>query len=57
MENKIKVQNARLGADLQISVPNSDYAVSVTNNRAQYYSEQAKRYRDEAKTSRDEAKY
>lgn len=57
MENKIKVQNANLGAGMQISVANTDYAVSVTNNRAQYYAEQAKKYRDDAKNCRDEAKY
>ena len=54
---KIKVQSASLTNTMQISIGNSEYAVSVTNNRAQYYSEQAKKYRDEAKTSRDEAKY
>lgn len=54
---KIKVQSVNSTNSMQISVGSSDYAVSVTNNRAQYYSEQAKKYRDEAKTSRDEAKY
>lgn len=54
---KIKVQSVNSTNTMQVSVGNSDYAVSVTNNRAQYYSEQAKKYRDEAKISRDEAKY
>lgn len=54
---KIKVQSVNSTNSMQISVGSSDYAVSVTNNRAQYYSEQAKKYRDEAKISRDEAKY
>lgn len=54
---KIKVQRVNSANSMQIAVGNSDYAVTVTNNRAEYFSEQAKKYRDEAKISRDEAKY
>ena len=59
MENKniIKVYTSSAGAELMISAPATKQVVSATNNRAQYFAEQAKKYRDEAKAHRDNAKF
>lgn len=60
MENKkniIKVYTTSNGAELNISSPSTKQVISATNNRAQYFAEQAKKYRDEAKLHRDNAKY
>lgn len=55
--NTIKVYTSSSGAELNISAPSTKQVISATNNRAQYYAEQAKKYRDEAKLHRDNAKY
>ena len=60
MENKknsIKVYTSGSGAELNISAPSIKQVISATNNKAQYYAEQAMKYRDEAKAHRDNAKY
>ena len=58
MDKKIiKVYTTSNGAELNISAPSIKQTISATNNRAQYYSEQAKKYRDEAKYHRDNAQY
>lgn len=56
-KNTIKVYTTSSGAELNISAPSTKQVISATNNRAQYFAEQAKKYRDEAKTYRDNAKY
>lgn len=56
-KNKIKVYTTSSGAELNISAPSTKQVISATNNRAQYFAEQAKKYRDEAKLHRDNAKY
>ena len=56
-KNVIKVQAKSNGAELNISAPSIKQTISATNNRAQYFAEQAKKYCDEAKTHRDNAKY
>ena len=56
-KNKIKVYTASNGAELTISAPSTKQVISATNNKAQYYAEQAKNYRDEAKLHRDNAKF
>ena len=55
--NTIKIYTTSSGAELSISAPSTKQIISATNNRAQYYAEQAKLYRDEAKLHRDNAKY
>lgn len=56
-KNTIKVYTTSSGAELNISAPSTKQVISATNNRAQYFAEQAKKYRDEARTHRDNAKY
>lgn len=56
-KNEIKVYTTSNGAELNISAPSTKQVISATNNRAQYFAEQAKKYRDEAKLHRDNAKY
>ncbi|MBQ7764997.1 hypothetical protein IJ384_06510, partial [bacterium] len=56
-KNIIKVHAKSNGAELNISAPSIKQAISATNNRAQYFAEQAKKYSDEAKSYRDNAKY
>ncbi len=56
-KNTIKVYTTSSGAELNISAPSTKQVISATNNRAQYFAEQAKKYRDEAKLHRDNAKY
>ncbi len=56
-KNKIKVYTSSQGAELNISAPSTKQLVSATNNKAQYFAEQAMKYRDEAKIHRDNAKY
>lgn len=56
-KNTIKVYTSYSGAELNISAPSTKQVISATNNRAQYFAEQAKKYRDEAKLHRDNAKY
>lgn len=56
-KNEIKVYTTSNGAELNISAPFTKQVISATNNRAQYFAEQAKKYRDEAKLHRDNAKY
>lgn len=56
-KNTIKVYTTSSGAELNISAPSTKQIISATNNRAQYFAEQAKKYRDEAKLHRDNAKY
>ena len=56
-KNKINVYTTSSGAELNISAPSTKQVISATNNRAQFYAEQAKKYRDEAKLHRDNAKY
>lgn len=56
-KNKIKVYTTSSGAELSISAPFTKQVISATNNRAQYFAEQALKYRDEAKVYRDSAKY
>lgn len=53
----IKVYTTSNGAELNISAPSVKQTISATNNRAQYFAEQAKKYRDEAKYHRDNAQY
>ena len=42
---------------LRVTMTNLNEAVTVTNNRAQYFADLAKQYRDEAKEHRDNAKF
>ena len=56
-KNIINVYTTSNGAELNISAPSVKQVVSATNNRAQYFAEQAMKYRDEAKEHRDNAKY
>ena len=56
-KNTIKVYTTCSGAELNISAPSIKQAISATNNRAQYFAEQAMKYRDEAKIYKDTAKY
>ncbi len=56
-KNTVKVYTSYSGAELSISAPSTKQVISATNNRAQYFAEQAKKYRDEAKSHRDNAKY
>ena len=56
-KNTIKVYTSYSGAELSISAPSVKQVITATNNRAQYFAEQAKKYRDEAKMHRDNAKY
>lgn len=56
-KNIIKIYTTSNGAELNISAPSTKQIISATNNRAQYFAEQAKKYRDEAKIHRDNAKY
>lgn len=56
-KNIVNVYTTSNGAELNISAPSVKQVISATNNRAQYFSEQAKKYRDEAKQHRDNAKY
>ncbi len=56
-KNTIKVYTSSSGAELNISAPSVKQLISATNNRAQYFAEQAQKYRDEAKIHRDSAKY
>lgn len=56
-KNIINVYTTSNGAELNISAPSTKQVISATNNRAQYFAEQAKKYRDEAKLHRDNAKY
>lgn len=56
-KNIIKVYTTSSGAELNISTPNIKQVISATNNRAQYFSEQAKKFRDEAKMFSDNAQY
>lgn len=53
----IKVYTTSNGAELNISAPSARQLISATNNRAQYFAEQAQKYRDEAKIHRDNAKF
>lgn len=55
--NKIKIYTTSGGAELNISAPSVKQVVSATNNRAQFFAEQAKAYRDEAKEFMNNAKY
>lgn len=58
MDKKIiKVYTTSNGAELNISAPSIKQTIYATNNRAQYFAEQAKKYRDEAKYHRDNAQY
>ena len=45
----IKVRATSANVELNISTPDTKQIISATNNRAQYYAEQAKKFRDEAK--------
>ena len=56
-KNIVHVYTTSNGAELNISAPSVKQVISATNNRAQYFAEQAKKYRDEAKLHRDNAKY
>ncbi len=56
-KNEIKVYTTSNGAELNISAPSTKQVISATNNRAQYYAEQAKKYRDEAKLHKENAQY
>lgn len=56
-KNTINVYATSQGAELNISAPSTKQIINATNNKAQYFSEQAKKYRDEAKSHRDSAKY
>jgi gas vesicle protein len=56
-KNEIKVYTTSNGAELNISAPSTKQVISATNNRAQYYAEQAKKYRDEAKMHKENAQY
>lgn len=55
-KNIIKIYTTSSGAELNISAPSTKQVISATNNRAQYYAEQAKKYREEARHYRDNAK-
>ena len=56
-KNTIKIYTTSGGAELNISAPSAKQLVSATNNRAQFFAEQAKAYRDEAKEFMNNAKY
>lgn len=56
-KNAIKVYTTSNGAELNISAPSTKQVISATNNRAQYFAEQAKKYKEEAKQYRDNAKF
>ncbi len=56
-KNTIKVYTTSNGAELNISAPSTKQVISATNNRAQYFAEQAKKYKEEAKQYRDNAKF
>jgi len=56
-KNKISVYTTSNDKELCISFANTKQVVTATNNRAQYYAEQAKKFKDEAKLYRDNAKY
>lgn len=56
-KNLINVYTASVAGGLKVSAADTRQVISATNNRAQYYAEQALKYRDEAKQYRDSAKY
>ena len=49
MKNSAKIYTNATGGSLNLSTSNTTKAVLATNNKAQYFAEQAKKYRDEAK--------
>ena len=54
-KNIIKVYTTSAGAELSISAPSTKQVITATNNKAQYFAEQAKKYSEEAKNYRDSA--
>ena len=55
-ENIVKVSAVSNNKELSISTPSLKEIISVTNNRAQYFAEQALKFRNESKIFRDETK-
>ena len=56
-QNSARVYTGSAGGELYISTTSSKQTILASNNRAQYYADQAKEYRDEAKQHRDNAKF
>ncbi len=53
-KNMIKISTMSNGKELMISAPSTKQFITATNNKAQYYAEQAKQYRDQAKAFADQ---
>ena len=55
--NSVKICTSSSKGEYTLSISNTKQAIALTNNRAQYYAQQAEKYKEEAKEYRDNAKY